>query len=65
MDDELQAYDTGRADGIAGRRDAARAGHPATGADYRMGFLDGRIEVFHLLAAARRIVDESDGGPLR
>ncbi|MBU2665200.1 hypothetical protein KOI35_16985 [Actinoplanes bogorensis] len=61
MDDEILAYDTGRADGIAGRRDHLRAGHPATGADYRMGFLDGRIEVFHLLAAVRRIVDEHDG----
>ena len=60
MDNEILAYDTGRADGIAGRRDPVRAQHPATGADYRMGFLDGRIEVFHLLAAVRRIQDESD-----
>ena len=65
MDDSLQAYDAGRADGIAGRRDHARAQHHGTGADYRMGFLDGRIEVFHLLAAARRIVEDPDGGPYR
>ena len=65
MDEQLQAYDTGRADGIAGRRDHARSAHPDTGADYRMGFLDGRIEVFHLLAAVRRIQDESDGDFLR
>ncbi|HET6484627.1 MAG TPA: hypothetical protein VFG35_31930 [Actinoplanes sp.] len=64
MDDELLAYDTGRADGIAGHRDLTRATHPVTGADYRMGFLDGRIEVFHLFTAVRRIQDESDGGHL-
>ena len=64
MDDELFAYDTGRADGIAGHRDLLRAGHPSTGADYRVGFLDGRIEVFHLLAAVRRIVDEDGSDPL-
>ena len=65
MDDCLQAYDSGRADGIAGRRDHTRAQHSRTGPDYRMGFLDGRIEVFHLLAAARRIVEGTDGGPHR
>ena len=59
MDDSLQAYDRGRADGIAGRRDHTRAAHEHTGADYRMGFLDGRIEVFRLLAAVRKIVDEA------
>ena len=63
MDDEILAYDTGRVDGIAGRRDQARAAHPATGADYRTGFLDGRLEVFHLLRAVRRIQDESDDFP--
>jgi hypothetical protein len=62
MEDEILAYDTGRADGIAGRRDQRRATHPATGPDYRMGFLDGRIEVFHLLRAVRQIQDESDDG---
>ena len=65
MDDEIFAYATGRSDGIAGHRDSVRASDAVTGADYRMGFLDGRIEVFHLLAAVRRIQDESDGDFLR
>ncbi|MBM2616513.1 hypothetical protein JIG36_13195 [Actinoplanes sp. LDG1-06] len=65
MDDQILAYSTGRADGIAGRRDHLRAGHPGTGADYRMGFLDGRIEVFHMLTAVRRMVDDADEGPHR
>ncbi|XVU21068.1 hypothetical protein ACQPZJ_27785 [Actinoplanes sp. CA-054009] len=60
MDDALLAYDTGRADGMAGRRDPSRAQHSDTGADYRMGFLDGRIEVFKLLATVRKIVEEAD-----
>lgn len=59
-DDTLLAYFTGRRDGILGRRDAARSGDSATGSDYRMGFLDGRLEVFRLLAAVRRIVEEND-----
>jgi hypothetical protein len=57
MDDELRAYNEGRADGGAGRRDTARADDPRTGADYRMGFLDGRIEVFQMLAEVRRFLD--------
>ncbi|SNY66323.1 hypothetical protein [Paractinoplanes atraurantiacus] len=60
MDDALLAYETGRADGMAARRDLSRAQHPDTGADYRMGFLDGRIEVFNLLATVRKIVEEAD-----
>ncbi|NMO56105.1 hypothetical protein HH310_33615 [Actinoplanes sp. TBRC 11911] len=57
MDDEtLLAYFTGRLDGILGRRDTVRSGDP----DYRIGFLDGRLEVFRLLAAVRRIVEEND-----
>ncbi len=63
MDDTLHAYETGRADGIAGRRDVAKAADPATGADYRIGFLDGRIEVFRLLAHVRQIVEDADGRP--
>lgn len=63
MDDTLQAYETGRADGIAGRRDVAKAADPAIGADYRIGFLDGRIEVFRLLAHVRKIVEDADGRP--
>jgi hypothetical protein len=60
MDDCLEAYDTGRADGMAARRDQARAQHPETGPDYRMGFLDGRLEVFRLLATVRKIVEDGD-----
>lgn len=57
MDDALLAYDAGRADAHAGHRDTARAKHPATGADYRIGFLDGRVEIFRMLARAREILD--------
>ena len=58
MDDEFRAYEAGRADGIAGRRDDARTEHPRTGADYRIGFLDGRIEVFQMFAKVRKLKDE-------
>jgi hypothetical protein len=60
MDDALLAYDTGRADALAGRRDAAKAKDPATGPDYRMGFIDGRIEIFRLFAGVRQILDPDD-----
>jgi hypothetical protein len=60
VEDALRAYETGRADGVAARRDATRAADPATGADYRIGFLDGRIEVFHLHAQARRLIEDED-----
>jgi hypothetical protein len=55
-DDTLLAYLSGRLDGIAGRRDAKRTDDP----DYRTGFLDGRLEVFRLLATVRRILEEND-----
>ena len=58
MDEAFTAYATGRADGIAGCRDETRTDHPDTGADYRIGFLDGRIELFQMFARARRITDE-------
>jgi hypothetical protein len=58
VDEAFAAYDRGRADGVAGRRDDARTEHPRTGADYRIGFLDGRIEVFRMLARVREITDE-------
>lgn len=58
MDEAFTAYDTGRADGIAGRRDEPATEHPQTGADYRIGFLDGRIEVFRMFADVRKITDE-------
>jgi hypothetical protein len=56
MDDALLAYDSGRSDGIAGESDAARAGHPETGADYRVGVLDGQLAAFEagLIAAVRK-----------
>ncbi len=60
MDDALLAYDAGRVDALGGNRDAAQAKHPATGADYRMGFLDGRIEIFRMLAHVREILDGKD-----
>ncbi|GAA3933106.1 hypothetical protein Aau02nite_27140 [Amorphoplanes auranticolor] len=59
MDDALLAYGTGRADALAGCRDAAQARDPRTGADYRMGFLDARIEIFRMFAGVREILDES------
>ena len=59
MDEQLVAYNAGRVDGGVGCRDAERAAHPDTGADYRVGFLDGRIEVFHLLALIRKILDDA------
>jgi hypothetical protein len=57
VDDALEAYLTGRADGAVPSRDAAKAEHPQTGADYRIGFLDGRIEVFAMLARARKFLE--------
>jgi hypothetical protein len=63
MDDAFRAYRTGRADGMAALRDRERAAHPETGADYRIGFLDGRLEVFRMHTQVRRIVEESDDRP--
>ncbi|WP_067509948.1 hypothetical protein [Actinoplanes sp. TFC3] len=57
MDEALLAYCEGLADGCAGHRNAGRAGHPATGADYRRGFLDGRLEVFRMLAGVRQMLE--------
>jgi hypothetical protein len=57
MDESLLAYDAGRDDALAGHRDADRATHPETGADYRMGFIDGRIEIFRMYASVREILD--------
>ncbi|MEU4236949.1 hypothetical protein [Actinoplanes sp. NPDC026619] len=58
MDQEFEAYAAGRADGLAARRDVERAGDPAFGRDYRIGFLDGRLEVFRMLAGVRKIVED-------
>jgi hypothetical protein len=60
MENALLAYRDGRDDGYAGRRDAARAEDPETGADYRIGFLDGRIDVFRMMAAVRAMLEEAD-----
>jgi hypothetical protein len=59
MDEALLAYNTGRVDGNAARRNAERAADPETGADYRIGFLDGRVEVFRMLTHVRRFLDET------
>jgi hypothetical protein len=58
-DERRWAYEQGRADGMAARRDPARADEDGTGRDYRIGFLDGRLEVFRMHAAVRKIVDET------
>jgi hypothetical protein len=60
MEDALLAYGAGRVDALAGVRDALKAKHPVTGADYRIGFLDGRIEIFRMFAGVRKILD-TDG----
>jgi hypothetical protein len=57
MEEALAAYGAGRADALAGHRDETRVAHPETGADYRIGFLDGRIEVFRMMARVREILD--------
>jgi len=60
MDDELRAYEAGRADGLAARRDAEQAGHPTLGRDYRIGFIDGRMEIYRMQASARKIVEDGE-----
>jgi hypothetical protein len=60
MDEELRAYEAGRADGAAARRDEERATDRVFGKDYRIGFLDGRLEVFRLNAGLRRIAEETE-----
>jgi hypothetical protein len=63
MEDALRAYELGRADGLGGRRDTSRAADPATGTDYRMGFLDARLEVYRMHAQARQFVEEAGEEP--
>jgi len=60
MEDALATYGAGRADALAGCRDAARAKHPETGADYRIGFIDGRHEMLRMLASLREILNGND-----
>jgi hypothetical protein len=58
MQDSLDAYGQGRADGLESRRDQARATDHRTGADYRVGFLDGRLELFRMHAQVRKILED-------
>ncbi|GAA2611470.1 hypothetical protein [Paractinoplanes durhamensis] len=58
MDREFEEYAAGRTDGLAAHRDGDRAGHTEFGRDYRIGFLDGRLEVFRMLASVRKIVED-------
>jgi hypothetical protein len=60
VDQEFQAYEAGRADGLSAQRDPGRADDPAFGRDYRVGFLDGRLEMFRMHADVRKIVEDTD-----
>ncbi|BFU45321.1 hypothetical protein [Krasilnikovia sp. MM14-A1004] len=60
MEEALRAYGAGRIDGLDGSRDTAQAEDPATGADYRRGFLDGRLEVFRMFAGVRDLLRGDD-----
>jgi hypothetical protein len=61
MDDSLQAYTAGHADGAAGRRNPQRAENPETGPDYQVGVVDGSVAAFQaeLLAEVRRLLGEA------
>ena len=64
MEDAFVAYGAGHADGRAGREDVARAGDARTGADYRVGLVDGQLAAFEdaLTEAIRRAMgDRLDG----
>ncbi|WP_433292012.1 hypothetical protein ACQP2F_26890 [Actinoplanes sp. CA-030573] len=63
MDDALAAYGSGHADGMAGRHDAGRAGDAETGADYRVGVVDGQLAAFEeaLIAAIRKAMGDRRG----
>ena len=60
MDDALQAYGFGYADGVAGQRDAAFADDP----DYVVGLVDGQLVAFEeaLVTAVRKVLG-SPGKP--
>ena len=60
MDDEFRAYQAGRADGLAGRRDTERAADPELGRDYRIGFIDGRMEIYRMHADVRKFVEDGE-----
>jgi hypothetical protein len=61
VNDSLQAYTAGHADGAAGRRDLEQAADPETGPDYRVGVVDGSVAAFQeeLLAEVRRLLGEA------
>ena len=65
MDEALNAYGSGHADGIAGRRDAALADDPAVRADYLVGLVDGQVAAFEvaLLTAVRAALRQTGPGP--
>jgi hypothetical protein len=56
MEDALRAYESGRADGLAGNHDAGQADDP----DYRVGVADGQLAVFEtdLIAAVRQALGD-------
>jgi hypothetical protein len=60
VNEELEAYTTGHADGAARHADADRAVDPATGADYRTGVIDGSLAAFEseLTEKLRRILGD-------
>ncbi len=60
MEDAIQAYTEGHADGVVGRPDPHRAGDPETGADYRTGLADGSLAAFEtdLIDKIRRLMGE-------
>ncbi|WP_412750030.1 hypothetical protein [Krasilnikovia sp. M28-CT-15] len=60
MEEALLAYAAGRIDALEGNRDEAKAADPVTGVDYRRGFLDGRLDVFRMLAGVRDLLREYD-----
>jgi hypothetical protein len=61
MDEALRVYDFGRADGLAGRRDANLADDPMTRPDYLVGLVDGQLAAFEaaLIAAVRKALGEA------
>jgi hypothetical protein len=56
MEDALRAYESGRADGLAGRVEAGRAADP----DYRVGVADGQLAAFEseLIAVVRKALGD-------
>jgi hypothetical protein len=66
VDDALNAYGSGRADGLAGRRDDALADDARSRADYLVGLVDGQVAAFEValvtaVRAALRMAGEDDG----